>query len=237
MRPSTRFPRGSKRDCRVIEQRDALGIGMTSQRTRARLVARLREEGIRDERVLDVMARVPRHLFVDEALASRAYEDSALPITHQQTISQPYIVARMTEAAIAGSPTGKVLEIGTGSGYQTAILSMLATEVYSVERIEPLWRTARERLRRLGYLNVRLLRDDGGRGWASHAPYDAIVVTAAAATIPSALVEQLAPGGRLVIPVGEPGVQQLRLLVRADDGVQSERLEDVSFVPLITIHD
>lgn len=221
----------------MIEQHDALGIGMTSQRTRARLVARLREEGIRDERVLDVMARVPRHLFVDEALASRAYEDSALPITHQQTISQPYIVARMTELAIAGPLTSKVLEIGTGSGYQTAVLSMLVQEVYSIERIEPLWRIARERLRQLGYLNVRLLRDDGGRGWASHAPYDAIIVTAAAATIPPALVEQLAPGGRLVIPVGEPGAQQLRLLVRADDGVRSERLEDVSFVPLITAHD
>jgi protein-L-isoaspartate(D-aspartate) O-methyltransferase len=237
MQLSTRFPHGSKKDCRVIEQRDALGIGMTSQRTRARLVARLREEGIRDERVLDVMARVPRHLFVDEALASRAYEDSALPITHQQTISQPYIVARMTEAAIAGPPLKKVLEIGTGSGYQTAVLSMLVPEVYSIERIEPLWRTARDRLRRLGYLNVRCLRNDGGRGWASHAPYDAIVVTAAAATVPTALVEQLAPGGRLVIPVGEPGAQQLRLLVRADDGVHSERLEDVSFVPLITAHE
>jgi protein-L-isoaspartate(D-aspartate) O-methyltransferase len=209
------------------------GIGMTSQRTRARLIERLRAEGIRDEQVLAAMHNVPRHLFVDEALASRAYEDTALPITHHQTISQPYVVARMTEALRAGRRLHKVLEVGTGSGYQAAVLAALAQEVYSIERLAPLYEQARERLRRLGLRNVHLRLGDGRHGWPEQAPYDGILVTAAATVVPPALVEQLAPDGRLVIPVGGPGAQELLLVTRSAEGVRSERLEYVSFVPLI----
>ncbi len=221
----------------MIGRADTRGIGMTSQRTRARLVVRLREEGIRDERVLEVMMQVPRHLFVDEALASRAYEDSALPITHQQTISQPFVVACMTEAALDGGRPKKVLEIGTGSGYQAAVLGPLVEELYTIERIEPLHRQAHERLRRLGHRNVHLKLGDGSRGWPQHAPFDAILVTAAAGATPAALLEQLTPGGRLVIPVGEPGDQALLRIVRTADGVHTEQLARVSFVPLIADHD
>jgi protein-L-isoaspartate(D-aspartate) O-methyltransferase len=212
---------------------DVHGIGMTSRRTRDRLIQRLREEGIRDERVLETILHVPRHVFVDEALASRAYEDTALPIGHGQTISQPYIVALMTQALIAGGRLKKVLEVGTGSGYQTAVLAGLVDEVYSVERIEPLMKLARKRLREIGCRNVHIKLSDGSWGWKEHAPYDGIIVTAAPAAVPPALLEQLAPGGRLVIPVGGPTMQELLLVQQTDKGPIQERLELVNFVPLV----
>ncbi|MHB8624237.1 MAG: protein-L-isoaspartate(D-aspartate) O-methyltransferase [Sulfuricaulis sp.] len=212
---------------------DAHGIGMTSRRTRDRLILRLREEGIRDERVLEALRNVPRHMFVDEALASRAYEDTALPIGHGQTISQPYIVARMSQALLAGGPLKKVLEVGTGSGYQTAVLANLVDEVYSVERLEPLMKQARRRLREIGYRNIHIRLSDGSWGWKDYAPYDGIIVTAAPAEVPSALVAQLAPAGRLVIPVGGPSVQELILVQHSDKGITQERLELVNFVPLV----
>jgi protein-L-isoaspartate(D-aspartate) O-methyltransferase len=212
---------------------DTLGIGMTSRRTRDRLIQRLREEGIRDERVLEAILHVPRHVFVDEALASRAYEDTALPIGHGQTISQPYIVALMTQALIAGGRLKKVLEVGTGSGYQTAVLAGLVDEIYSVERIEPLMKLARKRLREIGCRNVHIKLSDGSWGWKEHAPYDGIIVTAAPAAVPPALLEQLAPGGRLVIPVGGPTMQELLLVQQTDKGPIQERLELVNFVPLV----
>ena len=209
------------------------GIGMTSARTRDRLMERLREEGIRDERVIAAMRGVPRHMFVDEALASRAYEDTALPIGAGQTISQPYIVARMTEALVHGKQLGKVLEIGSGCGYQTAVLAALVDRVYSVERIASLVDPARERLRALGINNVRMRHADGFDGWSTHAPFDGILVAAAPGYVPSALVDQLAIDGRLVIPVGAQGTQRLLLLTRTEDGVDEEMLAHVSFVPLI----
>lgn len=211
------------------------GIGMTSLRTRERLIKRLREQGIRDTRVLAALLNVPRHQFVDEALATRAYEDTALPIAHGQTISQPYIVARMTEAMLGGRErVARVLEIGTGSGYQTVILAALVDEVYSIERIEPLMKQARRRIQDLGYRNVRLKLDDGGVGWPEYAPYDGILVTAAAESVPPALIAQLAPGGRLVIPVGPRALQELLLVTASDGRVQTERLESVNFVPFVT---
>lgn len=210
------------------------GIGMTSQRTRERLIARLREEGISDESVLAAVHRVPRHLLIDEALATRAYEDTALPIGYGQTISQPYIVALMTQMLLAGGPLHKVLEVGTGSGYQTAILAELVPEVYTVERLEPLFKQARKRLRELGYRNIQCKLSDGTWGWAEHAPYDGILVTAAPAEVPQALLEQLAPRGRLVIPVGDRSLQELRLVQRLDGDYKSERMELVNFVPLVS---
>lgn len=212
---------------------DVDGIGMTSRRTRERLVQRLREEGIRDERVLEAIRAVPRHMFVDEALASRAYEDTALPIGHGQTISQPYIVALMTQTLLAGGRLKKVLEVGTGSGYQTAVLAGLVDEIYSVERLEPLMKLARKRLREIGCRNVHIKLSDGSWGWMEHAPYDGIIVTAAPAAVPPALLEQLAPGGRLVIPVGGPTMQELLLVQQTDKGPVQERLELVNFVPLV----
>jgi len=212
---------------------DVHGIGMTSQRTRDRLIQRLREEGIRDERVLEAMRNVPRHLFVDEALATRAYEDTALPIGQGQTISQPYIVALMTQTLLAGGRLKKVLEVGTGSGYQTAVLAQLVDEIYSVERIEPLVKLARRRLRELGCRNVHTKLSDGSWGWKEHAPYDGIIVTAAPAEVPPALLEQLAPGGRLIIPVGGAAMQVLLLVQHTDKGLSQERLELVNFVPLV----
>jgi len=212
---------------------DTLGIGMTSRRTRDRLIQRLREEGIRDERVLEAILHVPRHVFVDEALASRAYEDTALPIGHGQTISQPYIVALMTQALIAGGRLKKVLEVGTGSGYQTAVLAGLVDEIYSVERLEPLMKLARKRLREIGCRNVHIKLSDGSWGWKEHAPYDGIIVTAAPAAVPPALLEQLSPGGRLVIPVGGSTMQELLLVQQTDKGPIQERLELVNFVPLV----
>ena len=210
------------------------GIGMTSQRTRNRLVQRLREKGVGNERVLDAIATVPRHLFIDEALASRAYEDNALPIGYGQTISQPYIVATMTAAIVdAMSAGGRVLEIGTGSGYQTAVLAALVERVYSVERIGELLTRARQRLRALSVRNVRFKHDDGNYGWRSEAPFDAALVTACATHVPAALAEQLAEGAPLVIPVGSGDVQELRLLRRDGEGWRQHTLDQVRFVPLL----
>ncbi|RPE77152.1 protein-L-isoaspartate(D-aspartate) O-methyltransferase [Vulcaniibacterium tengchongense] len=225
---------------RMRLQPEALGSGLTSQRVRDRLVERLREgapygEGIRDERVLNAIRTVPRHLFVDEALATRAYEDTALPIGHGQTISQPWVVARMTEALLdAPTPPAKVLEIGTGSGYQAAILAALGLEVHTVERIGELLRTARKRFRQLG-LNVRSKHDDGRIGWPENGPFDAIVVTAAAPALVEALTAQLAPGGTLVAPVGAgAGQALLRLRKGADGTIEQRNLGAVTFVPLLS---
>jgi protein-L-isoaspartate(D-aspartate) O-methyltransferase len=213
--------------------RDPQGLGMTSQRARDRLVERLRAEGIADRRVLDVIRALPRHLFVDEGLETRAYEDSALPIGQGQTISQPWVVARMTEALIEQGIPAKVLEVGTGSGYQAAVLSQLVPVVYSVERIMSLLRQARLRLRKAGIANVKARHDDGRRGWPEEAPFDAIIVTAAGEAIEPALVEQLAPGGVLVAPVGPPAKQELLRLRRTPDGITREVLGPASFVPLL----
>lgn len=185
-----------------MQELDIRGIGMTSQRTRDRLVVTLREMGVENEEVLRIMSLVPRHLFMDQALTSRAYENTSLPIGHGQTISQPYIVAKMTELLLSGFVPEKVLEVGTGSGYQAAILGGLVRELHTVERITPLYRNARELLYRLGYRNVRVHLADGSWGWEQAAPYDAIMVTAAPETVPEALKQQLCIGGRLVIPVG-----------------------------------
>jgi protein-L-isoaspartate(D-aspartate) O-methyltransferase len=211
------------------------GIGMTSARTRDRLVQRLRDAGIRNETVLERIRSVPRHLFVDEALASRAYEDSALPIGHGQTISQPYVVALMTAALLEpladGRAPRKVLEVGTGCGYQTAVLAPLVRQVFSIERIGALLTATRDRLRALGVDNVRFRHGDGFEGWPGQAPFDAIIVAAAPAEVPGALLDQLAPGGRLVIPVGPPGNQELVRITRTESGFAREVLEHVSFVP------
>lgn len=209
------------------------GIGMTSQRTRERLAKRLEERGIRDPAVLQQIRDVPRHLFVDEALSSRAYEDTALPIGQGQTISQPFVVARMTEALRQGERLGRVLEVGTGCGYQTAILAQLSDEVYSIERIGALLEAARQRLRELRISNVRFRHGDGYAGWPENGPFDGILVAAAPAEVPPALLDQLAPGGRMVIPVGQSGMQQLRLIERTDEGLEEAVLDMVSFVPLV----
>jgi len=210
------------------------GIGMTSQRTRDRLISRLESEGVKSVEVLDAMRATPRHIFVDEALASRAYEDTALPIGYSQTISQPYIVARMTETLLQSGPLNKVLEIGTGSGYQTAILSLLVKEVYSVERIEPLLRQARARFQELKLRNIRLQFDDGTLGWPEYGPYDGIIATAAPVEVPMPLLEQLTLGGRLIIPIGKQGTQKLMLYTRTHEGVEEEFIEQVSFVPMLS---
>jgi len=206
---------------------------MTSDRTRQRLVERLRQEGIRDERVLAAIGNVPRHLFLDEALASRAYEDTALPIGCGQTISQPYIVARMTEALLAGGPCRKVLEIGTGSGYQAVVLARLVEEVYTVERVRQLLNDAMGRAHRLGVRNIRFRHGDGSQGLPDAAPYDGIMVTAAPPGVPAPLLDQLAPGGRIVLPVGAGATQELLVLIKEDEGFSHKRLEQVRFVPLI----
>jgi len=207
---------------------------MTSQRARDRLVERLRSEGgIRDERVLQALRSLPRHLFIDEALASRAYEDTALPIGNAQTISQPWVVARMTEALIEHGMPKKVLEIGTGSGYQAAVLATLGIEVYTVERIDELLRVARRRFRNMK-LNLRTKHDDGRMGWPEHAPYDAIIVTAAGAALDPALLAQLADGGTLVAPVGGPASQSLLRLRKTAEGVVQDDLGRVVFVPLVS---
>jgi len=220
---------------RLRLQPEAVGLGMTSQRVRDRLIERLRSNGIHDERVLNAIRTVPRHLFMDEALATRAYEDTALPIGHGQTISQPWVVAKMTEALFAdGAQPHKVLEVGTGSGYQGAILAALGLEVYTVERIGELLRTARKRFRTLG-LNVRSKHDDGRIGWPECAPFHAIVVTAAAPALVEALTAQLAPGGTLVAPVGGgTGQSLLRLRKDADGAVTQDNLGAVVFVPLLS---
>jgi protein-L-isoaspartate(D-aspartate) O-methyltransferase len=209
------------------------GIGMTSARTRDRLVQRLRDQGITNPLVLDRVRNVPRHIFVDEAIASRAYEDTALPIGFGQTISQPYIVARMTEALLEGGPLAKVLEIGTGCGYQTAVLAPLVGRIFSIERIEALFKRASDRLKELELRNARLKHGDGSKGWKTQAPFDGILITAAPLTIPEALVEQLALGGRLIVPVGAEGQQQLVRLTRREQGIERRVLGAVSFVPLL----
>jgi len=209
------------------------GIGMTSARTRDRLVQRLREQGIANLAVLERIRNVPRHIFVDEALGSRAYEDTALPIGYGQTISQPYIVARMTEALLAAGAADSVLEVGTGCGYQTAVLAPLVARLYTIERIEPLLARARARLRELGVRNVRFRHGDGTLGWRAHAPFDGILVAAAPLTVPEALVKQLRVGGRLVVPVGPEGEQELVRFTRREQGVQRESLGAVAFVPLL----
>jgi len=209
------------------------GIGMTSQRTRERLASRLRDEGITNEDVLNAMRSTPRHIFVDEALATRAYEDTALPIGHGQTISQPYIVARMTEALIKDGKLEKVLEIGTGSGYQTAILAQLVEKLYSVERIQSLQIRARARLRELKITNVKFKYDDGVMGWKENAPFDGIIVTAAPVQVPDQLLLQLAVGGKMIIPTGSSGQQVLRLIHRTNESFEEEYLAGVEFVPLV----
>ena len=215
------------------QKQDIRGIGMTSARTRDRLVQRLKEEGIRSNEVLEQIRNVPRHLFVDEALASRAYEDTALPIGLGQTISQPYVVARMTEALLDGFNGEKILEIGTGCGYQTAVLAPLVKQVFTVERIRELQLKAKQRLRDLDIYNVQFRPGDGWEGWAKYAPYDGILVAAAAPEVPEKLLEQLAPGGRLVVPVGPSGRQDLLMITRMDDHYEQVSLGAVSFVPLV----
>ncbi len=209
------------------------GIGMTSQRTRERLIQRLRDEGIRNQAVLEAMRNVPRHIFVEEALASRAYEDTALPIGQGQTISQPFIVARMTELLLETTPMETVLEIGTGSGYQTAILSKLVKRVYSVERIKSLQLQARKRFQELHIRNVRLHHRDGGMGLPEYAPFDGILVTAAPEGIPRALVDQLNIGGCMILPIGNRVEQVLVRVIRTRNGYEKELLEQVIFVPLL----
>jgi len=209
------------------------GIGMTSARTRDRLVQRLREQGIANLSVLERIRNVPRHIFVDEALGSRAYEDTALPIGYGQTISQPYIVARMTEALLQGGAAENVLEVGTGCGYQTAVLAPLVGRLYTIERIEPLLARARERLKELGIRNVRFRHGDGTLGWSAHAPYDGILVAAAPLTVPESLIGQLRVGGRLIVPIGPEGEQELVRFTRGEPRVERESLGPVAFVPLL----
>ncbi len=209
------------------------GIGMTSQRTRKRLVQRLQEDGITNQAVLEAICNTPRHWFIDEALAHRAYEDIALPIGHNQTISQPFMVAHMTELLLAAGPIDKVLEIGTGSGYQTAILAQLIARVFSVERIQPLQDRAKERLQSLKLRNIVFRWGDGAEGWNALAPYDGIIVTAAAPAIPKALLDQLAINGRLVMPVGDDNNQQLQCVIRDEQGYKQQTLGNVRFVPLL----
>jgi protein-L-isoaspartate(D-aspartate) O-methyltransferase len=209
------------------------GIGMTSARTRDRLVQRLRDQGITNAAVLERVRNVPRHIFVDEALGSRAYEDTALPIGFGQTISQPYIVARMTEALLEAGEVGNVLEVGTGCGYQTAVLAALVSHVNTIERIEPLSTRARQRLKELGIRNVRFRHGDGSLGWKAHAPFDGILVAAAPLTVPEALIKQLKVGGRLLVPIGQEGKQELVRFTRREQRVERESLGPVAFVPLL----
>ncbi len=209
------------------------GIGMTSARTRDRLVQRLREQGITNAAVLERVRNVPRHIFVDEALGSRAYEDTALPIGFGQTISQPYIVARMTEALLEAGEVSNVLEVGTGCGYQTAVLAPLVAHVNTIERIEPLSARARQRLKELGIRNVRFRHGDGSLGWKAHAPFDGILVAAAPLTVPEALIKQLKVGGRLLVPIGPEGKQELVRFTRREQRVERESLGPVAFVPLL----
>lgn len=210
------------------------GIGMTSQRTRNRLVERLRSKGISDERVLKAISTIPRHEFVDEALSSRAYEDTALPIGLSQTISQPWVVARMTEAILDGGTPQKVLEVGTGSGYQAAVLACLVSQVFTVERIEELLKLARRRFHKLGLNNIFTRYADGHLGWPSQAPFDGIIVTAASIGVPAELIQQLRIGGVLVVPVEKGGMQRLMAIRRTEEGVDEEDLGGVIFVPMLS---
>ena len=213
---------------------DLDGIGMTSQRARDRLARTLIEMGIESELILDVMRKIPRHFFIDEALASRAYENTALPIGFNQTISQPYIVAKMTEALIKNKELKNVLEIGTGCGYQAVVIAQFAKFVYTVERIDGLLIRARERFQKLNSSNIRTKHSDGNIGWPAHGPYDGIIVSAAPVGVPKALIEQLAIGGRLIIPIGETGKQKLLLITRSQDEYIEEYLDSVSFVPMLS---
>ncbi|MEQ8857864.1 MAG: protein-L-isoaspartate(D-aspartate) O-methyltransferase [Pseudomonadales bacterium] len=218
-----------------MKRLDLTGSGMTSQRTRDRLVARLRDKGIHNEDVLAAIARVPRHIFVDEALAHRAYEDTALPIGYGQTISQPFIVALMTQALLV-APRSRVLEVGTGCGYQTAVLASLrplVRRVFTIERLKDLIRRAEERLHAMGSRSVRFRYGDGYEGWPEEAPFDGILVTAAPEQVPQALLDQLAVGGRMVVPVGGDGVQELQIYDRTESGYQVDTVEYVRFVPLL----
>jgi protein-L-isoaspartate(D-aspartate) O-methyltransferase len=223
----------------VRDARRLAGIGMTSQRTRERMVDRLREQGISDERVLSAMAAVPRHVFVEEALASRAYEDTALPIGLGQTISQPYVVAKMIQALRSGGrDLGKVLEVGTGCGYQAAVLAHIAPEVYSIERIQALLDRARSNLLGQKLANLRLTYGDGNLGLPKAAPFDSIIVAAAAPEVPAALLQQLTVGGRMILPLKTPkagrGTQQLVLIERGTRGYNETTMDSVRFVPLET---
>ncbi len=218
-----------------MNKKNLAGIGMTSQRTRTRLVNRLREKGIQEASVLAAIESTPRHIFIDEALAHRAYEDTALPIGMGQTISQPYIVARMTEILVDSGIMGNVLEIGTGCGYQTSILSKVSFQVFTIERIEALQKLAVDRFKALALNNISHKHGDGFFGWPEHAPFDAIIVTAAPDSIPPALVEQLALGGRMIIPVSlASGEQQLILLEKTAEGMNQSEVETVKFVPLLS---
>ena len=209
------------------------GIGMTSARTRDRLIQRLREQGITNLAVLDRIRNVPRHIFVDEALASRAYEDTALPIGFGQTISQPYIVARMTEALLEGAPLANVLEVGTGCGYQSAVLAPLVGKLLTIERIEPLLQRAKLRLKELELRNVRFRHGDGSQGWKAQGPFDGILVAAAPLSVPELLLQQLAVGGRLIVPVGPEGEQELLRFTRKEQRIERQSLGPVAFVPLL----
>lgn len=215
-----------------MKEQQLAGIGMTSQRTRNRLVQRLRERGIENTQVLDVISSTPRHIFIDEALAHRAYEDTSLPIGNGQTISQPYIVAKMTELLLADGPLHNVLEVGTGSGYQTAILAPLVKKLYSVERIEPLLNKARQRIKQLRLNNVSLKLSDGHWGWPQSGPYDGIIAAAAPENIPQGLLDQMADGGRMILPVGGEK-QSLVLVTRSGNSWTRKILQDVKFVPFL----
>ena len=209
------------------------GIGMTSQRTRDRLAEKLVKMGIQSEVVLNAIRNTPRHLFVDEALESRAYENTALPIGFNQTISQPYIVAKMTEALIKNRTLKNVLEVGTGCGYQTIIMAQFTKRIYTIERINGLLTRARERFQQLRFSNIRSKHADGNIGWSEHAPFDGIIVAAAPTGVPEALLEQLAVNGRLIIPVGKTGKQKLLLITREDEGYEKKIIDSVSFVPML----
>ncbi len=209
------------------------GVGMTSQRTRTRLVERLREQGITSEQILDVISETPRHAFIDEALSHRAYEDTALPIGFNQTISQPFVVAQMTEALFSEGPLANVLEIGTGSGYQTAVLAQLAEKVYTVERISGLQNRAKAMLGSIGYRNIFFKHDDGNLGWSERGPFDGIIVTAAPRAVPEALIEQLSERGRMLVPVGDGRKQELILVTKTDGIAEQTHLGPVKFVPLL----
>jgi protein-L-isoaspartate(D-aspartate) O-methyltransferase len=210
------------------------GSGMTSRRTRERMVRRLEDEGIQSRAVLDIMLETPRHIFVEDAFGSRAYEDTALPIGFNQTISQPYVIARMTELLVERRMPDKVLEVGTGSGYQTAVLAQMIKLVYSVERIYPLQQRARRCLQDMKLRNVRLKHTDGAWGWDDYAPFDAILVTAAPSELPQPLLDQLGRGAVMVIPLGSGRDQILQRITRTESGFQIESIEPVSFVPLVS---
>lgn len=217
-----------------MNELDLTGIGMTSQRTRFRLLDRLRQQGIDDEEILEIIGQTPRHIFVDEALSHRAYEDTSLPIGFNQTISQPYVVALMTKALFQGGKLSRLLEVGTGCGYQTSILAQLCDRVYTLERIKGLQNRARQKLKLLGLRNVQFRHSDGSLGWAEQAPFDGIMVTASPRKVPQELVDQLSPNGRMIIPVGGSDGQKLQLITLEDGEMQVEVLEQVRFVPLLS---